>query len=119
MRESTPGFVDNAAFGKRPKARARKVAEMLEQEREEILAVYQLPEAHRKRMHSTNMVERLNQEFRRRSRVVRIFPDERSCVRLMGALAMETNQEWMERRYLDMEAEEDSGAEEAREREAA
>jgi transposase-like protein len=96
-----------------------QVAKMLEEDGEEILAVYQLPEGHRKRMRSTNMVERLNQEFRRRSRVVRIFPDEGSCVRLMSALAIEFNEEWMERRYLDMEAEEFSSVEEARERQAA
>jgi len=96
-----------------------QVAATLEQEGEDILTVYELPEGHRKRMRSTNMVERLNREFRRRSRVVRIFPDEASCVRLTSAPAMEFNEEWMERRYLDMEADELSGADEAREREAA
>ena len=96
-----------------------QVAGMLDEHGEEILAVYQLPEGHRKRMRSTNMVERLNQEFRRRTRVVRIFPDEASCVRLSAALAMEINEEWMERRYLDMEAEDLSGTEAAGKREAA
>ncbi|MCD6405910.1 MAG: transposase, partial [Planctomycetes bacterium] len=96
-----------------------QVAGMLDEHGEEILAVYQLPEGHRKRMRSTNMVERLNQEFRRRTRVVRIFPDEASCIRLSAALAMEINEEWMERRYLDMEAEDLSGTEAAGKREAA
>lgn len=82
-----------------------KVAEMLEEHGEEILAVYELPESHRKRMRSTNMLERFNEEIRRRTRVIRIFPDEGSCLRLVSALAMETNEEWLERRYLDMEEE--------------
>jgi transposase-like protein len=52
-----------------------------------------LPEAHRKRMRSTNLLERLSQEIKRRTRVVRIFPDEAACLRLVCALAMETNAE--------------------------
>jgi transposase-like protein len=80
-----------------------KIAEMLDEHGEEILAVYHLPHAHRKRMRSTNMLERLNQEIKRRTRVVRIFPNEASCIRLVGALAMETAEEWMQRKYLDIE----------------
>jgi len=83
-------------------ARYPKVAELLDEHGEEILAVYQLPEPHRKRMRSTNMVERLNQELKRRTRVVRIFPDEHSCLRLVTALAIETSEEWQGRRYLDL-----------------
>ena len=64
----------------------------------------ELPEPHRKRMRSTNMLERLNQEIKRRTRVVRIFPNEASCIRLVSALAIETAEEWMQRKYLDMEA---------------
>ena len=62
-----------------------------------------LPEGHRRRMWSTNMLERFNSEIRRRTRVVRIFPNETSCVRLMSALRMEMNEEWMGRKYLTME----------------
>jgi len=79
-----------------------KVAEFLDTYGEEILGVYALPDTHRKRMRSTNMLERYNQEIKRRTRVVRIFPNEQSCIRLVSALAIETNEEWMERRYLDM-----------------
>jgi len=79
-----------------------KVADMLELHGEEMLAVYALPEHHRKRMRTTNMVERLNEEFRRRTRVIRVFPNEASCVRIVSALAIECNDEWMERKYLDM-----------------
>jgi putative transposase len=80
-----------------------KVAVFLDTYGEEILAVYSLPESHRKRMRSTNMLERYNQEIKRRTRVVRIFPNEQSCVRLITALAIETNEEWMARRYLTMD----------------
>lgn len=79
-----------------------KVAEYLDTNGEEILAVYALPEQHRKKMRSTNMLERYNEEIKRRTRVVRIFPNEQSCIRLIAALAMEENEEWMARRYLNM-----------------
>lgn len=82
-----------------------KVAEFLDTYGEEILGVYALPEAHRKRMRSTNMLERYNQEIKRRTRVVRIFPNKQSCIRLVSALAIETNEEWMARRYLNMNCE--------------
>ena len=84
---------------------APKVARLLEQSGEEILGVYALPEAHRKRMRTTNMLERQNQELKRRTRVVRVFPHEQSLLRLIAALLMETNQEWMGRIYLRMEEE--------------
>lgn len=83
-----------------------KVAEFLDTYGEEILGVYALPEAHWKRMRSTNMLERYNQEIKRRTRVVRIFPNDQSCIRLVAALAIETNEEWMARRYLKMSREE-------------
>ena len=85
-----------------------RVAEMLEEEGEEILAVYQLPVEHRKRMCSTNMLERYQQELRRRTRVVRIFPNEGSCLRLVTALAIEASEEWLGRRYLRMETEQEA-----------
>jgi putative transposase len=83
--------------------RAPKVARLLEKHGEEMLSVYALPETHRKRMRTTNLLERQNQELKRRTRVVRVFPNESSCLRLVCALLMETNQEWMERLYLRME----------------
>ncbi len=65
--------------------------------------MYALPEAHRKRMRTTNLLERQNQELKRRTRVVRVFPNEQSCLRLICALLMEANQEWMERLYLRLQ----------------
>ena len=54
-------------------------------------------------MRTTNMLERQNQELKRRTRVIRVFPHEQSCLRLVTALLMETNQDWMGRIYLRME----------------
>ncbi len=52
-------------------------------------------------MKSTNMLERFNEEIRRRTRVVRIFPNEASCLRLIRALAVETHEHWISgKRYL-------------------
>jgi len=79
------------------------VAEWLEAAGEEALAVYALPKGHRKRMRSTNMLERWHEEVKRRTRVVRIFPNGASCLRLVTALAMETSETWQERRYLRMD----------------
>jgi transposase-like protein len=83
--------------------KAPKTASLLEEHGEEILGVYALPEPHRKRMRTTNMPERQNQELKRRTRVVRIFPNAPSCLRLVSALLIETSQQWMERIYLGME----------------
>ena len=82
-----------------------KAAEYLDENCEDILSVYSLPEPHRRRLRSTNMLERLNQEIKRRTRVIRIFPNERSCLRLISALAIETNDEWTSRKYLNMDIE--------------
>jgi putative transposase len=82
-----------------------RLADLVEEQGEEVLAVFQLPASHRRLMRSTNMVERLNQELRRRTRVIRIFPDDASCLRLTAALAMEQSEEWAERRYLTMQEE--------------
>lgn len=81
-----------------------KVAEHLEEHIEECLSYLAFPESHRRRIRTTNGLERLNQEIKRRSRVVRILPNERSCLRLVTALAVEQSEEWITgRRYLDME----------------
>lgn len=75
----------------------------VEENIEETLSFYQLPASHRKHMRSTNMLERLNEELKRRTRVVRIFPNEASCLRLTRAICVEKHEEWMSgKRYLDM-----------------
>jgi putative transposase len=76
----------------------------VEENIEETLTYYRLPLAHHKHMKSTNMLERLNQEIKRRTHVVRIFPNPASCLRLVRALAVETHENWLEAiRYLNME----------------
>jgi putative transposase len=80
------------------------VATQLEEALEPCLACYALPPAHRVRVRTTNGLERLNQELKRRTRVVRIFPNRASLLRLVTALVMEQSEEWVSgRRYLDME----------------
>ncbi|WJI67365.1 IS256 family transposase [Mesorhizobium sp. C399B] len=68
------------------------------------LTFFRLPRQHHKHLKSTNMLERLNEEIRRRTYVVRIFPNAESCLRLVRALAVETKENWMEaNRYLNMD----------------
>ncbi len=79
------------------------VAEHLEEHIEECLTCLAFPESHRRRIRTTNGQERLNQEIKRRTRVVRIFPNRESCLRLVSALCVEQSEEWVTgRRYLDM-----------------
>lgn len=67
------------------------------------MAVMALPGRYRKRLRTTNGVERLNQEIRRRERVIRIFPNEESAVRLIGAVLVEIDEVWTTgKRYFDM-----------------
>jgi putative transposase len=71
---------------------------------EETLTFYRLPRRHHKHLKSTNMLERLNEEIKRRTHVVRIFPNAASCLRLIRALAVEMHENWLEaHRYLNMD----------------
>lgn len=80
-----------------------KVAEWLETALEDGLACFAFPEPHRRRIRSTNGLERFNQELKRRTRVVRIFPNPAACLRLVTALCIEQSEEWLSGRvYLDM-----------------
>jgi transposase-like protein len=81
------------------------IAEAIDENIEECLTVLCFPAGHRLFLRTNNALERLNQEIKRRTRVVRIFPNEASCLRLVGALCAETSEEWMtNRRFLDMDA---------------
>lgn len=81
-----------------------KLCEWVEENIGETFTFYHLPLPHHKHMKSTNMLERLNEEIKRRTRVVRIFPNGASCLRLIRALAVETHEAWLEAsRYLNME----------------
>ena len=80
-----------------------KLADWVESKIGETLTFYRLPRTHHKHMKSTNMLERLNEEIKRRTRVVRIFPNIESCLRLVRALCVETHETWLEdSRYLNM-----------------
>ncbi|HWV08201.1 MAG TPA: IS256 family transposase [Pseudomonas sp.] len=95
---------DLAAWLGKWQARYAKLCGWVEDNIEETLTYYRLPLAHHKHMKSTNMLERLNQELKRRTHVVRIFPNAASCLRLVRALAVEAHENWLEAiRYLNME----------------
>jgi transposase-like protein len=84
------------------------VATALEEDLEDCLACYHVPAPHRLRVRTTNGLERFNQELKRRTRVVRIFPNRAALLRLVTALAMEQSEEWVSgRRYLTLEPREE------------
>jgi transposase-like protein len=92
-----------AAVAKHAEA-APKLADWMEKNVPESMTVFCLPAAHRVRMRTSNMLERLNRELKRRTRVVSIFPSEASLLRLAGAVLMEIDEGWMSgRKYLTME----------------
>ena len=87
--------------------RASRLANWMEQAIPEGFAVFAFPVEHRRRIRTTNMLERLSQEIRRRTRVVNIFPNEASCLRLTSAILMEFDEEWQTGRcYLSFEGSE-------------
>jgi putative transposase len=101
-REAALGTASSVAEKWREKGN-EKVAEHIEEHMEECLSCLAFPESHRRRIRTTNGLERLNQEIKRRTRVVRIFPNPEACLRLVTALAVEHSEEWVTgRRYLDM-----------------
>ena len=95
---------DLAAWLTKWEGRYAKLCDWAEANIEETLTFYRLPQQHHKHLKSTNMLERINQELKRRTLVVRIFPHAESCLRLIRALAVEIHEDWVEAtRYLNME----------------
>jgi len=95
---------DLAAWLGKWQSKYPKLCDWVETNIEETLSFYRLPLTHHKHMKSTNMLERVNEEIKRRTRVVRIFPNAASCLRLVRALAVEMHENWIEAiRYLTMD----------------
>ena len=81
-----------------------KLAALMDSAEHDVLAFMDFPKAHRLQIHSTNPLERLNAEIKRRTDVVGIFPNDTAIVRLVGAMMLEQNDEWsLQRRYMQLE----------------
>src|SRR5918994_1351358 len=82
-----------------------KLAALMDESEHDVLAFMAFPAQHRTKLHSTNPLERLNKEVKRRADVVGIFPSEQSILRLIGAVLLEANDEWqLQHRYMGIEA---------------
>ena len=82
-----------------------RLAALMDESEHDVLAYLGFPAQHRAKLHSTNPLERLNKEVKRRADVVGIFPGEASIVRLIGAVLLEANDEWqLQHRYMQVEA---------------
>jgi putative transposase len=103
-RDITEARRDLAAWLAKWSCKYKRLTDWVEENIEETFSFYKLPLAHHKHMKSSNMLERFNEEIKRRTHVVRIFPNTESCLRLVRALAVETHEGWLEaNRYLNME----------------
>jgi putative transposase len=81
-----------------------KLCAWVEENIQETFSFYRLPRQHHKNLKTTHMLERLMEEIKRRTLVVRIFPNAAACLRLVRALAVETHENWIEAmQYLNME----------------
>ena len=84
----------------------RKAANTIERFLPGLMSYTAFPKKHWKRLRTTNVIERVNRELKRRTKVVGVFPNEESLLRLVGSILMDINEEWVTgRRYLTMEGE--------------
>lgn len=94
---------DLAQWLKKWQGKYPRLCGWVEENIDETFTVYRLPYVHHKHLRSTNMLERVNEELKRRTHIVRVFPNAESCLRLIRALAAEQHEEWQEgSRYLNM-----------------
>ena len=94
-----------AALADRWEAVSEKLARQIRDQFEETMAVSHLPAEHRRKLYTTNLLERVMEEIKRRTQVIGIFPNEASCDRLVGARLMELHEDWQcaTRQYLNMD----------------
>ena len=94
-----------ADSGEEARQRLPKIAALLEEAEDDVLAFYAFPAEHRRKLRSTNPLERFNREIGRRTDVVGIFPDDASLIRLVSMLAIEANDEWLVgRNYMSQQS---------------
>ena len=91
-----------AKFLDRYESTAPKLVQWAEENLPQGFTVFDFPASHRRRLRTTNLLERMNEEIRRRTRVARLFPNEASCLRLVTAIVMEISEDWQtaDKRYL-------------------
>ncbi len=87
------------------KPKLPKLAALMHEAETDVLAYMSFPKEHRAKLHSTNPLERVNGEIKRRTEVVGIFPNEDAIIRLVGAILLETNDEWAVQRSRHMSLE--------------
>ena len=94
-----------APFADQMRPKLPKLAALMDEGEEDVLAYMTFPQQHRTKLHSTNPLERVNGEVKRRTDVVGIFPNEQSIRRLVGAILMEQTEEWavQRARYMTLE----------------
>lgn len=90
-----------AALAEQLRARGKeRIAQWLEENIEDCLTIYCFPWEHRRQLRTTNVAERLNEEIRRRTRVIRVFPNKEALMRILACGCIDASEAWMEKRYL-------------------